>query len=290
MPILEFTAPPLPHYIAGGYDVLPKGFKHLNRRDIGVFDLLVVSFGCLYVGEEERRYEVSAGHALILRPDRHHYGYEGCKEQTGAYWLHFGTEGAWRATDNPSIEPPSESRVRNAFTVHTFSMMLPQFVRLTQPSMLYEKLDQLIGLERDSHHNWARWKHQLIFQQVLELLNASLDLHTVLPGANVAERAASYIRMHYSEDITIGSLAEALNFHPVYIARCMQKELGCSPIEYLTRYRLEQAKLYLLQTDLPIHRVAEQVGFTQPSYFSTCFAKYEGLSPRDYRKRFRIRP
>lgn len=288
MPILQFTSPPLPHYIAGGFSTFQKGQKHLNRRNIGVFDLLVVTEGCLYIGEDDRHYEVAAGHALILRPDQHHYPTEGCRDTTASYWLHFNTGGKWGSSEHAVAVPQTDYTAYNELTVQTFTMQIPQYVRLLQPASVYEKLNQLTELELESHNNWARWKHQLLFQQILELLNASLDLNRVLPGANVADQAAAYLRTRYKEEVTVRMLGEVLNFHPVYIARCMQKEFGCSPIEYLMRYRLEQAKLLLLQTDLPIARIAEDVGFHQPSYFSASFVKYEGLTPRDYRRRFRI--
>lgn len=287
MPILQFTAPPLPYYIASDYTSFHPGQKHLNRRNIGVFDLLVVSSGCLYLGEEDQHYEVSAGHALILLPDRYHYPTEACREETRYYWLHFNTTGNWGSSETADAGPQNESVGFSTYTMQTFTMAIPQYVKLMQPTTVYEKLQQLSELEHQSHNNLARWKHQLIFQHILELLNASLDLRTVLPGTNVADQAASYLRMHYKEDITAQTLGEVLSFHPVYIARCMQKEFGCSPFEYLMRYRLEQAKLLLLQTDLQIARIAEDVGFHQPSYFSSSFAKYEGLSPREYRRGFR---
>ncbi|WP_240689079.1 AraC family transcriptional regulator [Ammoniphilus sp. YIM 78166] len=285
MSILQFTAPPMPYHIASGFYTFRPGQKHLNRRNLGVFDLLVVSSGCLYIAEEQQQYEVPAGHALILRPDRHHYPTEACKEETGHFWVHFDTTETWGTTET-FMQEQVEPVETNPFTVSTFTMLIPQFVRLQQPSAIYSKLQQINDLEHESHHNWARWKRQLIFQQVLELLNSSIDLSTIVPGSNVAEQSAAYLRKHYKEDITADQLGEVLNFHPVYIARCMQKQFGCSPFEYLTRYRLEQAKLLLLRTDLPIARIAEEVGFHQPSYFSSSFTRYEGVSPRTYRKRF----
>ncbi|PZE21706.1 helix-turn-helix transcriptional regulator [Paenibacillus xerothermodurans] len=287
MSILQFNAPPLPHFIAGGFAVFEPGQQHLNRKNIGVFDLLIVTHGCLYIGEEDRRYEVSAGHALILRPDRHHYPAEACAVETGHYWLHFNTLGKWGQADESAARPEPVSTT-NTLTMETFTLLIPQFVRFLQPSSCYEKLHQLLQVRQTSYSNEVRWRQQLIFQEILELLSASLDVHATAPGVRVADQAASYLRMHYKEDISAKMLGESLNFHPVYIARCMQKEFGCSPFEYLMQYRLEQAKLLLLQTDLPVARIAEQVGFQQPSYFSSSFTKYEKISPRDYRKRFRF--
>ncbi|QAY68165.1 AraC family transcriptional regulator [Paenibacillus protaetiae] len=292
MAILQFIAPPLPHYIIGGYMETEPGWKHLNRRNIGIFDLIVVLDGCIYVKEDDNEYEVPAGHALILRPDCHHYGIKGSEGRTKSYWVHFQAAGKWGAVDQAENkdDEPDHLQGKRAFTVQTFKMLLPQFIRLSQPAIVYDKLRQLVSLENGSQSSNARWKQQLIFQQIIELLNASFDMHTVLPAASVAEQAATYLRKHYNEDVSIKLMSEKLNFHPVYIARCMQKELGCSPVEYLNRYRLEQAKLFLLQTDLPVSHIAQQVGFQQSAYFSTTFTRYEGISPREYRKRFRIVP
>lgn len=66
----------------------------------------------------------------------------------------------------------------------------------------------------------------------------------------------------------------------------MKRQFGCPPMEYLLHYRLDQAKLLLLQTDLPVGRIAQEVGFRQAAYFTSCFVKREGVTPREYRRRF----
>lgn len=139
MTIIHMTIPPLPHYIIGGYTVAPSGRKHPSRCNINVFDLLVVTRGCLYMGEEDQHYEVSAGHALILRPDAHHYATRACEEQTAYYWIHFQTTGMWSITDQSMPEvPPDSSKSRilntNIYTAQTFAKQLPQFAKLLQPS------------------------------------------------------------------------------------------------------------------------------------------------------------
>jgi len=294
MPAIEFTALPLPHYIRAGYSLAGPGRKHPERCAIGEFDLLVVAQGCLYIGEEDRQYEVAEGHALILRPDLHHYPTAGCTERTASHWLHFHTAGSWRLTDDDGEEAaggaddaPAPGRT---FRMQTFRIRVPQFSRLVQPAKMYEVLRQLVALERDSHLHWVRWEQQLLFQQVLMMLAAGADARSPRPGAVVADQAASYLRKHYRERLTAKNLGEALNFHPVYIARCMKRQFVCSPMEYLLQYRLDQAKLLLLQTDLPVGRVAQDVGFRQAAYFTACFARNEGVTPREYRRRFLQNP
>lgn len=293
MSIIELTVPPLPHYIIGGHATMPPGRKHPGRRAIGVFDLIVVVKGCLYLGEEDRHYEVRAGHVLVLRPDAEHYPTRSCEEVTEYYWMHFHTLGGWSVAEdtlapakmNDSAEPVSTAE---QFAPRPFVKRIPQFAKAAKLTVLENKLQQLSQMSVSDHIHGVRWKQQLLFQEVIDQLSSSVEARSPTPALACAEKAASYLRRNYKEDITAQSLGESINFHPVYIARCMKREFGCSPFDYLLRFRIQQAKLLLLQTDLSVSRVAEEVGFNQSAYFATCFAKFEGLSPRQYRQRFSL--
>ncbi|MUT66568.1 AraC family transcriptional regulator [Paenibacillus sp. NEAU-GSW1] len=287
MQVISFNALPLPYYIYSGYSLAGPGRKHPERYAVGEFDLLVVKQGCLYIGEEDRRYELSAGHALILRPDLHHYPTEGCRETTASYWLHFQTAGSWSVSGEEAEEQErSDGIAEHPFRKRQFRLDIPQFARIAQPAVMYGLLEQIVSNERHSHLDAVRWKQQLLFQEILQLLGASLEGEAPSPGAEVAVRAASCLRSRYREPITSKELGICLNFHPVYIARCMQKQFGCSPMEYLLRYRLEQARQLLLHTDISIHQIAVSVGFQQAAYFTACFGKREGITPREYRQRY----
>ncbi|WP_379158797.1 AraC family transcriptional regulator [Paenibacillus sp. sgz5001063] len=337
MDVLEFTVPPLPHYIISGLNQCQPGYLHPNRQHIQVFDLLIVRQGCLYIGEEDRSFTVNAGEALLLRPDSHHYGSKGCREDTAYYWLHFQTSGYWRilnssspslmnesateglalmddsnvlskhaakvmprkssepaqAGSSPALHEPggllasTEPLPAAYFGIGPFTLRLSQFITLLQPARIEELLLQLEQLKSNAHLTAVRFRQQILFQEILQQLAASNEQdRTGSQSTACAEQAASFLRTHYREEITTARLGESLNFHPVYIARCMNREYGCSPIEYLIRYRIEQSKLLLMQTSFPIARIAEEVGFNQAPYFSASFMKLEGLSPRQYRQRF----
>ncbi|MDU4697144.1 MAG: helix-turn-helix domain-containing protein [Paenibacillus sp.] len=294
-PFIEFIAPPLPHYIVSGSAVIPVGGKHPSRQNIGAFDLLVVEHGRLFIGEEDRHYEVTAGHALILRPDCYHYALEGCREDTLHHWLHFQLMGDWRIIEGEEYRHcgcslPDRDMLSAIslppFTATSYTVPLPQYAKLAQPQKIITLLNELTDLNRDIHLDSVRLRQQALFQNVIVELSASSTQSGLPPQSACAEKAASYLREHYDEPFSAQKLGESINFHPVYIARCMQKVFGCSPAVYLQRLRIEQAKLLLLQTDLTIERIAEQVGFNQAAYFTACFSKIEGMSPRKYRQRF----
>lgn len=286
MSILHFTVPPLLEYIISGTTTASEGGKHPNRRNIGVFDLLVVRKGCLYVSENGQAYDIHAGSFLILRPDAHHYPAQGCTEDTIYYWLHFQTSGVWSIDEHCSVPKKEELPELQPFTPNYFKVKVPQFGNLPQPQKAYDLLDSLAALVQNGHRIQSLWRQQLLFQELIEQLTAAMDPPMSSPFSSCAEQAAAYLREHYREDFRAQTLGESINFHPVYIARCMQKEFGCSPVEYLLRYRIEQAKLLLLQTDQTVSRIAEDVGFNHAAYFTSCFAKQEGISPRKYRQQF----
>ncbi|WP_339824644.1 AraC family transcriptional regulator [Paenibacillus sp. FSL R7-0163] len=292
MNILNFTVPPLLYYIVSGFHTFSPGHYHMSRHNTRVFDLLVVKQGCLYMSEGGLPFQVKAGQALLLRPDSHHFSTDSCKESTSYYWLHFQTVGDWNMTedttaalekDNVKIENSLQS---DEFDIRPFSLRLPQYTTLLQPSKMEELLSQLNQLVPNSHLSDTPFQQQLLFQEVIQQLFASLSHERPSPSKICAEQAASYLRSHFREHITAQQLGESLSFHPVYIARCMKKEYGCAPMEYLLHYRIQQSKLLLMQTSYTIARIAEEVGFNQAPYFSSSFIRIEGTTPREFRQRF----
>ncbi|MGG0823805.1 AraC family transcriptional regulator [Paenibacillus turicensis] len=285
---IQFTAPPLPHYIVSGISEMAVGDRHPNRQNIGVFDLLVASKGCLYIADADQKYEVHAGQFLILRPDSHHYSYMGCKEESTHHWLHFQLLGDWSIHNEVKAEyehqgPPM---TLSPFSTSSYKITVPQFAKLPQLPKVIQMINTLTQMNSHIHLPSVRLKQQALFQEVILLLSSSGNEEAPSPQAICAERAASYLREHYREPFSSQALASNVNFHPVYIARCMKKVFGCSPSVYLIQLRVEQAKLLLLQTNLTIERIAEEVGFNQAAYFTACFKKFEGISPRKYRQRF----
>jgi AraC-like DNA-binding protein len=58
--------------------------------------------------------------------------------------------------------------------------------------------------------------------------------------------------------------------------------VGLTPITYLNRYRVRQAKALLEAGEKGITEIAVEVGFSSSSYFTRVFRDEVGVSPRDY--------
>lgn len=70
-----------------------------------------------------------------------------------------------------------------------------------------------------------------------------------------------------------------------YMRHCFKEETGMTPLEYLTKLRIEQAKRYLRHNQFySVGEIAHLCGFFDRYYFSRCFHKQTGISPKEYRK------
>jgi transcriptional regulator GlxA family with amidase domain len=63
---------------------------------------------------------------------------------------------------------------------------------------------------------------------------------------------------------------------------------GISPIAYVQRLRVEDAKRRLERTEASIEEISWQVGYEDAAFFRRLFKRTTGLTPGAYRKRFRI--
>jgi transcriptional regulator GlxA family with amidase domain len=63
---------------------------------------------------------------------------------------------------------------------------------------------------------------------------------------------------------------------------------GLTPIAYVQRLRIEDAKRRLERTDAPVDEIGWRVGYEDPAFFRRLFKRTTGMAPGAYRKRFRI--
>ncbi|MDD4745594.1 MAG: helix-turn-helix transcriptional regulator, partial [Eubacteriales bacterium] len=66
--------------------------------------------------------------------------------------------------------------------------------------------------------------------------------------------------------------------------RQFTRAVTMTPLAYLTRVRIEQARELLLTTRMPVSEVAPACGFESPSYFSRIFRSLTGQTPGMFRR------
>ncbi|MCJ7824945.1 MAG: DNA-binding response regulator, partial [Anaerolineales bacterium] len=105
---------------------------------------------------------------------------------------------------------------------------------------------------------------------------------TVLEVQRLVHKAMAYIHTNYMQSLTRGEIASHVGLSERHLTRCFQQEMGLTPITYLNRYRIQQAKILLEGGDMGITEVAMAVGFSSGGYFTRVFRQEMGVSPREY--------
>lgn len=104
-----------------------------------------------------------------------------------------------------------------------------------------------------------------------------------IPGK--LSRALQYIHKHYQQDLNIADVASAVGLSPSYLHFLFKEDLERTFLDYLTGYRIQQAKRILLRHDVKMFEVARTVGYRSTQHFSKVFKKTTGLLPHQYRDR-----
>lgn len=83
--MISISIPPFPDFIEGNVKIFKEGQYHPNRKNLGYFDLIVVKKGVLYLQEEMKRYTIKENELIVLLPDKHHYSWKPCEQETVFY-------------------------------------------------------------------------------------------------------------------------------------------------------------------------------------------------------------
>jgi len=151
----------------------------------------------------------------------------------------------------------------------------------------------------DCNINTALWETALDERQIpLDLCNTVIPplcimLEQLLTNSSKAEETEYNLILQflneYHANITLSDLSKHFNRSKSHISHLFKSECGMSIRAYCNNLKLEDAKILLKNTDIPITEIALNIGFNDPSYFIYLFRKSFGESPLQYRKIIRER-
>lgn len=126
----------------------------------------------------------------------------------------------------------------------------------------------------------------------LEMIAEASRISTRRPGPTFArriERAREIIHAHFSDNLTLSLIAEAIGAHPVYLAREFRHRHNCTVGEYIRHLRIQFACREMANSDATIAEIASASGFYDQSHFSRTFKRLTGITPTEYRKKIHPR-
>lgn len=101
-------------------------------------------------------------------------------------------------------------------------------------------------------------------------------------ASRLVERAQRRLAAQLRYQVTIEHVAAWLGVTPSHLIRCFQRELGLSPMRWLTRLRVQRAMDLLATESRNVSEVGHAIGYPRVQHFSRMFKRETGLSPRDY--------
>src|SRR4029079_5535706 len=106
-------------------------------------------------------------------------------------------------------------------------------------------------------------------------------------GDAVIERAQHWLTTHFSVASPVEQMLKRSKLAERTFKRRFVIATGLTPIAYVQRLRIEDAKKRLERTDAPVDEISWRVGYEDPAFFRRLFKRTTSLAPAAYRKRFR---
>ena len=156
----------------------------------------------------------------------------------------------------------------------------------------FEEQEIVEVLDREIQEQKLGWNTQAVmlcyqfFIRSLRRISNKTVADTKFSGKdNLAMSVSKYIHKHYSENISVESVAEELNVSTRHINRAYSAMFSTTFMKNANLIRIAYAKEFLNTTNLSIEEIAEKIGFISPRILYELFKKYEGLSISQYRER-----
>lgn len=122
----------------------------------------------------------------------------------------------------------------------------------------------------------------LVHDQALRHIHLNCCKKTGI-NAYVAD-ALDFISHHYTEPLQVQAIADHLGITRNYLFSLFKQEIHCSPLEYISNFRLSRACELLKQTEYSVDTISCSCGYSDPAVFSKAFKKKYGQTPSQYRR------
>lgn len=122
---------------------------------------------------------------------------------------------------------------------------------------------------------------QSIIIHIIRIANQPKETASI---STISRNTRDYIRENYAQDLSLNALASFVFVSPYHLAHIFKEEIGMSPIQFMIKCRIDEAKRMLAETDLSVREIAQLVGYPNANYFNMLFKKIAGESPGKFRK------
>jgi AraC family transcriptional regulator len=95
------------------------------------------------------------------------------------------------------------------------------------------------------------------------------------------QRVVDFMRAKLGDNVSLADLAQVAGLSRYHLLRLFKRHYGETPLQCLTRLRMEAAKSQLKAGQLPIAHIAAACGYPNPANFAAAFRRATGMAPRE---------
>ncbi|MBQ7177440.1 MAG: helix-turn-helix transcriptional regulator [Victivallales bacterium] len=96
-------------------------------------------------------------------------------------------------------------------------------------------------------------------------------------------RVAAYLQLHFTDEVDLAEVARKNGFSERNFFRCWKRYFDMSPADFVKNLKFTEAERLLSETNIPITRISEMLGFHNAGYFCNIFRQSRGMTPLKYR-------
>lgn len=88
---------------------------------------------------------------------------------------------------------------------------------------------------------------------------------------------------YLNKDFRLSDMMQVIPMNRTYLSQFIQTEFGCNFYQYVTKYRIEEAKRFMrANPDMRVQEIAEHCGFSSATVFGRIFLRETGLTPTEW--------
>jgi AraC-like DNA-binding protein len=232
------------------------------------YDLWYVLSGCGSMRINGESYPIKAGLCFILRPDDRIQADQDPDNRLSVIYIHFRLRSVADGASWPLLP-----RLVEIDDTNRFESLLNRLLELGDTSPLWSdaefdwtiklllldmyRLDGMAGTKER-----ASYKHKQIIHRIIDLLRQNIGNRPDYDG-----------------------LAEAVQMSKRYLSLLFKRHTGKSLKQYITKLRMDRARVLLAETTMTAAQIAEAVGYADLYVFSKMFKEVHGVAPTYFRQR-----
>ncbi|TDQ40338.1 helix-turn-helix transcriptional regulator [Aureibacillus halotolerans] len=211
-----------------------------------------------------------------------------------AFYIHFPSDHTYYLPENSDSWEFIYLTLQGDELLHYHQEILKSFgpvLTLHSDSMPIQKLISIWKLASENLIQDSYFASSLAYQFAMELnryVHSLGSSSSDWPAAVV--KATVLVQEQYDRDLSIDDLVRVSQLSRYHFTRLFKRTMHMTPVQYMTKVRMERAMVLLSSSTASIKEIASQCGYSEPNYFHKVFRKTVGMSAGEFRKQDQYRP